>query len=1057
MRKLKTLALFMITLIITLPIYTSIVYADFYVASITGSDGAYAASTATGYRRVDDLTIAKIISDINDVRYSKDPNNKLPCSEINGSYECTFQKQTTLYKSSQSYMFYQYPQNTGNIISKSISVDSGSPTFSNMEVLMNGGNVTFKFKVSDPLQNSSETTPIGSGIKSIEFYVDGSSKGTYTYSYAVGTREIEGTYVFQGLADGLRTFHIESTDFVGNRGVSEPIEYTVDTTAPEISLTNVKKYNYDTGTYEDIAYISDKQIDGVKIYLSISDSSDSLTVTGDLSELGAGNKYYKSSYANMGFTCTKTDSLFNCSSSPISLFVSTSTSIIKITAKDKDGNEKTQEIPVLLNLDTTVPKIEGILTNFCDDYGICYLNGFNNSVVVGLTETESGFSNRLVFVSSNSITSISSATQVDYCQEGSPWICYKDIGPISFTEGSKQKISVVYPTMDDVGNYADPVDQEFIVDTTAPTLIKGPKFTRGDGKPFIAGNDVMSIKITVFENTSGLKTVTADLSKVVTGASWVDTTCSANSKKGAGYFDCEWITDPVVMGPLSGQTVTFNVSDYAGNTLSFKGTTPDILKKDVSNTLFWSGAVKSLDPTEVDRVTSKYLPGKLTVWAEIGLTSNTPLKHLYTGIEDCEGIDEQSQSFLKNAKVYPITPSDTELPTSNAIILLELENGEIPDTISQFRYKCTLLISSSSGKTLYEAEKVQVEIAIPIRNIGSDLPEGYATRIDELKTKLKDKAWIGSLQSFMDIGQKVCTVIGILIKLYNLYQLLTGPPIFTFDAKGPFHGVATALSTTNNLGKITSSTIIPTVYFWTCGFFECTLMDKLISKFGGGDNVAIKLIRWYILSLSSGGISKIAGEIKNNAKPAKGTTNDPSTERQTASTDSNANSEFVEGASTLDASKNSIFVAALTLCIPGIIYNLEKARQIDCRYVNCAQNNVINNGIDPYVCEDMRANAYCNFVYGQVFHLIPFSGLLAKFSEFLTLFNTNPVLAVAMVFGLLCVINSMPNTPFLPSFGTVCNIADNIKKIIDFLTGTFATFKSFGEEGTTDYCQKIGV
>src|SRR3989344_5313477 len=49
--------------------------------------------------------------------------------------------------------------------------------------------------------------------------------------------------------------------------------------------------------------------------------------------------------------------------------------------------------------------------------------------------------------------------------------------------------------------------------------------------------------------------------------------------------------------------------------------------------------------------------------------------------------------------------------------------------------------------------------------------------------------------------------------------------------------------------------------------------------------------------------------------------------------------------------------------------NLHKARQIECTYAYCLENNV-EQGTPSFSCTSVRSSSWCKYVYGEIFRVI---------------------------------------------------------------------------------------
>ena len=70
--------------------------------------------------------------------------------------------------------------------------------------------------------------------------------------------------------------------------------------------------------------------------------------------------------------------------------------------------------------------------------------------------------------------------------------------------------------------------------------------------------------------------------------------------------------------------------------------------------------------------------------------------------------------------------------------------------------------------------------------------------------------------------------------------------------------------------------------------------------------------------------------------------------------------------------ENSLILSMATGCIPGVVYNLEKYRQIECSYYKCLRDYT-KIGWPKFFCSSTRASSKCKYVYGQVFWTIPWT------------------------------------------------------------------------------------
>jgi hypothetical protein len=98
--------------------------------------------------------------------------------------------------------------------------------------------------------------------------------------------------------------------------------------------------------------------------------------------------------------------------------------------------------------------------------------------------------------------------------------------------------------------------------------------------------------------------------------------------------------------------------------------------------------------------------------------------------------------------------------------------------------------------------------------------------------------------------------------------------------------------------------------------------------------------------------------------------------------------------------ENSIILSVIFLCLKGVVYNLEKARQIECRYVYCLENTA--QGMPVSVCVFQRAMAMCKYVFNQIFNLVPFAAVFSDIVKQITQALANWETALGVTNKILC-------------------------------------------------------
>jgi len=98
----------------------------------------------------------------------------------------------------------------------------------------------------------------------------------------------------------------------------------------------------------------------------------------------------------------------------------------------------------------------------------------------------------------------------------------------------------------------------------------------------------------------------------------------------------------------------------------------------------------------------------------------------------------------------------------------------------------------------------------------------------------------------------------------------------------------------------------------------------------------------------------------------------------------------------------SLTMAVATLCIPAIVYNLDKLRQIDCRYLYCLKNEVPAGIVTVRGCKELRRYMACKYVWGEVFEFIPFAKFVDRGLALLKSYLKDPIALVRLGAAIYC-------------------------------------------------------
>ena len=115
--------------------------------------------------------------------------------------------------------------------------------------------------------------------------------------------------------------------------------------------------------------------------------------------------------------------------------------------------------------------------------------------------------------------------------------------------------------------------------------------------------------------------------------------------------------------------------------------------------------------------------------------------------------------------------------------------------------------------------------------------------------------------------------------------------------------------------------------------------------------------------------------------------------------------------------KDSLILSIVGMCPKDILLNLEKQRQIECSYVKCLTENVIDGSMTINDCKLIRAQAMCDRIAGEFWALNPLSGIVDAIETILLDMLLNPANFAALALRGLCIAPCRAPTP-----GTPCGV-----------------------------------
>jgi len=315
-----------------------------------------------------------------------------------------------------------------------------------------------------------------------------------------------------------------------------------------------------------------------------------------------------------------------------------------------------------------------------------------------------------------------------------------------------------------------------------------------------------------------------------------------------------------------------------------------------------------------------------------------------------------------------------------------------------------------------ETESVNMTLTFyndPLSNIYKNLDDQVQKSIKDAQDNMK---FIAKLQKFFSMIEKLCNIKNVIANVLGSVRVVSYffshlddvyPPLD--PAKAKIRSTRLTMCAASDAGANAHKRMLPGLDRF-CNFINCRASQK--DQGGKG------------FLYDAGGAAPWCGAVKaalTNLIPVKDVPNIDI--RNTVKLDSTYSQNF-------DV-KNSLILSTICLCLPGIIHNLNKLRQIKCQKALCMKREVRDNGLPPSVCNDIEGYLMCTFVIGDIFNLIPAFRVFSQFSNLLADIFSNPWTLMPLMLGLKC--KGMCEAPAASGKYKICTFPLLLAKLGDAL------------------------
>ncbi|MDP3989866.1 MAG: hypothetical protein Q8Q01_01525 [archaeon] len=672
--------------------------------------------------------------------------------------------------------------------------------------------------------------------------------------------------------------------------------------------------------------------------------------------------------------------LYHCTWENVEIQPSTSLELT-VTVTDRFGNSVEQRIGRSdFVVDTSPPVIEFMGTEQIFDDKSFIMKGENRIILLvrdqGAGITENGIRARL------SAFGMGAAEAPDECSEteDGKLFCYWDV---SFAGSTDVAITGLSVFEDNVGNKGSSPDVQLFSDASAPVIEKVELFGVSDligVKDFFQSNDRLRIDFTIRE-TNGLN-ILVNTKDIVLDSELSFPEGSASRGLGDGWqvfneescvrSEARWVcsieTTPMKSGPDPSADVEILVHDTAGNeakAIDWEGESKNVVSgRDGKFKINLLGLVTEENPDYwelqraprplidfIDLDTTELTYTRMPVELKFG-AGHPQAQMLRADLVGCSPVDQGNESSsgpeVSRTILYGGNYPDGEIePTATMILEFSPFNGrEMFATEGGFAeavvsYSCQLRVFSKVGKDAIaspELQEVQVEVPFGFSTIGA-LDENLAKKV----RALKNEDWF----EFLDALSYINTALEWARYIGNILSIIDKTSRFIDLVSGNLVGVATVVEKTGG-GAVGVGTALRG---------QCLTLEV-------GQKTAFEFVEYIQIPIDILSCSPDPGNLG-----AYGQFQDNILETY----------NLLSGRGLLGIPATSLYenlyTSGLGLCVPGLLYQAEKARQVMCRKIVCYGREVPSGLTTFEGCDALYDIQMCEFVYGPLFDFTPLGSI----------------------------------------------------------------------------------
>lgn len=800
-----------------------------------------------------------------------------------------------------------------------------------------------------------------SGVGRVEFYKDDYDGDLILIDYPAEplcNYESSFEYSADSAEDGAYTICAQAFDRLNQSLVqSKCTTFYVDSGEPKPSQNSLRIVK--AGTEEPIEYAGKNS---VMADISYSINAEDLvpeSVSTDFSSV-AESRFADRDYTSYDFQDgTHTFTWENFPLGPIS------SCVIDVYAEDTVGNSGTTSVPCGIKTDDKGPVVKGLFTNFEKD-GIYYF-GKNTNLTAKIEEEGIGLSRGLVKADFTNIGAGSNRF-ADECMhlQGKEWECQWYNIEATASDDDNYPVSIYKESRDDLDNIMTAkYEQVMGVDKSSPEINQEVEMTVLAGitdvpyEDVTLSGDTLEFVIAVSDAWSAA----ANFSSIGLGDDVLPVTCWRENQ--TTY--CKWEAMIEASGPYDAE-LSFSFTDFAGNQNSIKRTITVSGREDEEEPNYWQNTV-TCTPSFMDREVASLM--EQTAYCNIALSpiNNQAAKIISFNMETypsaCSFVEYSGGAASEEA-----TPAVTDFIQNIAVmnnyegsespyVQITLQSGEF--NFDEFAFKCNFEIFTEvdgTYTTYPETEEAEFRLGFYEMPMGS-IEDKYEDEIETVEKRLEWlEGWLDEVMVAYEWAKKGCDLYQALNTVIASLSVIAA--VFGYAAaatdKWPGYGQAWEGlwrgSCNSDSGAKSSILALKSGFFdKLCSFVNCKWSQEALD------------------AASAGMTEKLSGGALG------------------------ADADIQQAIDNGFDVKKSIIWSIGTLCVPGILLNLQKWEQLECQYILCLKRDV-PAGMPYSGCRAIRSYMMCSFVMGEILNALPFMQIWEQVLKNFQQIISNPLSAI---------------------------------------------------------------